>query len=328
MLNADLLDDLAREKAVLFLGAGVSASARTSTGGKIADWNGFLAALCNDLSEPVADQVKALIAAKDYLLAGEILQSTLAEAWESKIIEHFGQKATPSPLHEALIALGQRIILTTNFDKLLEVAFEKMDAKDTHYPTVIAKMEDSVFRALKDHSRKYIIKIHGTVDDPSSRILSRSEYIRLAFGNSYYSGFLENLLLNYTFLFAGFSMDDPAIMSLMEMYSLRYPKARPHYIFAPSPIPQNIIEINKRLRKLIFIVYDPADNHAALPALVNEFAAASDARRREIFAERKATAPDGTASEDTVREPGVSPDASVPPLPGFVAGDPPPTDNP
>lgn len=295
MLNADLLDDLAREKTVLFLGAGVSASATTLKGGRIADWNGFLASLSNDLSEPTLSQVQALIAAKDYLLAGEILQSALAEAWESKITEHFGQKAAPSSLHKALIGLGQRIILTTNFDKLLEVAFEQMDSTETHYPTVITKIEDNVFRSLKDHSRKYIVKIHGTVDDPSSRVLSRSEYIKLAFGNSYYSGFIENLLLNYTFVFVGFSMDDPAIMSLMEMYSLRYPNARPHYIFAPSPVPQNIVEINKRLRKLVFVVYDPVDNHAALPGLINEFAAASNARRREIFAEHRSALPESAS---------------------------------
>jgi len=89
-------------------------------------------------------------------------------------------------------------------------------------------------------------------------------------------------------------MDDPAIMSLMEMYSLRYPKARPHYIFAPKPIPENIIEINKRLRKLVFIVYDSAHGHSALPGLIAEIATASDNRRREIFAEHKvAVIPDG-----------------------------------
>lgn len=296
MLNADLLDDLAREKVVLFLGAGVSASAKTATGGKIADWNGFLASLCAEVGEPTASQVKALILAKDYLLAGEILQNALGESWEGQIVEQFGQKATPSALHGALISLGQRIILTTNFDKLLEAALEQMDVGATHYPTVISKIEDDVFRALKDHSRRYIIKIHGTVDDPSSRVLSRSEYIRLAFGNSYYSGFLENLLLNYTFLFVGFSMDDPAIMSLMEMYSLRYPKARPHYIFAPGPIPENIVEINKRLRKLISLIYDPADNHKALPGLISNIATASDARRREIYAEHKAAIPESSAS--------------------------------
>lgn len=111
-------------------------------------------------------------------------------------------------------------------------------------------------------------------------------------------------------------MDDPAIMSLMEMYSLRYPIARPHYIFVPRPIPQNIIEINKRLRKLVFIDYDPADNHAALPGLINKIAAASDARRREIFAEHRATLPESALPEGTNKESSVSPATSLAPVTG------------
>jgi hypothetical protein len=42
MFNTDLVDDLAGEKVVLFLGAGVSASAATASGGKIAGWEAFL----------------------------------------------------------------------------------------------------------------------------------------------------------------------------------------------------------------------------------------------------------------------------------------------
>ncbi|MDH8045799.1 SIR2 family protein, partial [Klebsiella pneumoniae] len=72
----------------------------------------------------------------------------------------------------------------------------------------------------------YIIKIHGSIDDVSNIVFSRSQYIRLAFGNENYSLFLDSLLLNYTFLFVGFSMDDPAITSLMELYAYRYPRSR------------------------------------------------------------------------------------------------------
>ncbi|WP_227646137.1 SIR2 family protein, partial [Klebsiella pneumoniae] len=87
-------------------------------------------------------------------------------------------------------------------------------------------------------------------------VFSRSQYIRLAFGNENYSLFLDSLLLNYTFLFVGFSMDDPAITSLMELYAYRYPRSRPHYIITSSNIPQNIREIHRRLRKLIVIPYN------------------------------------------------------------------------
>lgn len=281
IFNSDLVDDLAREKVVLFLGAGVSASAVTAAGGKISDWGSFLDKSCEHVSEKVGSQVKGLLEKKDFLLACEILQGALADTWEDYVKAEFGQKATPSALHNSIINLGQRLILTTNFDKLLETAWEAIDAKATHYPTVLSSLNEDVFRALKDHSGKYLVKIHGTVDDAKSLVFSRSEYIRLAFGNSSYSGFLENLLLNYTFLFVGFSMDDPAITSLMEMYAFRYPAARPHYIFASEDIPENILDINKRLRKLIYMSYK---GHENLPPLIDKLGEAARERRKQILA--------------------------------------------
>jgi hypothetical protein len=107
----------------------------------------------------------------------------------------------------------------------------------------------------------------------------------MAFGNEKYAGFLENLLLNYTFLFVGFSMDDPAIISLMEMYALRYPSARPHYIFSPSGVPENISQIHKRLRKLAIIQYDPKNDHSELAPLVVELGKQARERQRQIISD-------------------------------------------
>jgi hypothetical protein len=282
--NPDLVDDLAREKVVLFLGAGVSASAVTAAGGRIAGWADFLSKLCDLCSDPLKTQATQLIQKKDYLLACEVLQSALADEWEKHLTTEFGQKASPSTLHEAIVGLRQRIILTTNFDKLLEISVESIEKTSTHYPKVISSIDDNVFKVPKDHPTRYIIKIHGTVDNISTLVFSRSEYIRLAFGNSSYSGFLENLLLNYTFLFIGFSMDDPAIISLMEMYALRYKTARPHYILTANNVDDNIATIFKRLRKLVFIKYDGKDHHVLLPSVLNDLGQEAAERRREIYA--------------------------------------------
>ncbi len=283
VFNPDLLDDLAREKVVLFLGAGVSASALTTKGRRIAGWSEFLGSMCQLIPEPTKSQVNALIEKNDFLLACELLQSALADSWQQHILAEFGQKAEPSPLHRSIVDLQQRLIVTTNFDKLLEVAWEA-DNRSTHYPTVISSINDAVFRTLKDHSSKFIIKIHGAIDDLQNLVFSRSEYIRLAFGNVSYSSFLETLLLNYTFLFIGFSMDDPAIISLMEMYALKYKLARPHYIITGEAAESNIIDIFKRLRKLNFVTYDKAENHKHLPLLIKELARQAIDRRREIYA--------------------------------------------
>ena len=246
--NADLISDLARQRAVLFLGAGVSASAIPADGNRIQGWGDFLKAAANKAKEPTKTQALRLIEDKDYLLACEILQSHLSDDWEDIVIAEFGKAASPSELHRAIIDLDQRLFITTNFDKLLEAAWSERPVDGMRYPRVFSKIDDKIFRALKDHEGRYLVKIHGSVDNPQDIVFSRSQYIRSAFGNTQYSGFLESLLLNYTFLFSGFSMDDPAITSLMELYALRYPNARPHYMMSGDSQPENILEMNKKLR--------------------------------------------------------------------------------
>jgi len=302
VFNSDLLGDLARQRVVLFLGAGVSASAVTAKGGKIAGWPAFLNAMAAKVEEPLKTQVESLINSKDFLLACELLQSNLADDWEQLVSEEFGQVAEPSSLHRALLQLRQRIILTTNFDKLLEMAWGASGQGGTHYAKVISKIDADIFKVLKSHDSSYLLKIHGSVDDAQTLIFSRSEYIRMAFVNESYAGFLENLLLNYTFLFVGFSMDDPAITSLMEMYALRYPSARPHYIISPSGIPDNIIQIHKRLRKLAVIQYDPKDDHSELAPLIMELGRQARERQRQIISitvsEIEPIAPEAIAEEN------------------------------
>jgi len=285
VFNSDLIGDLARQRVVLFIGAGVSSSAHTAAGGKILGWPAFLSATAEKVAEPLKNQVKYLIKSKDYLLACELLQMSLEDEWERLVTTEFGQVANPSALHKAVLELTQRIIITTNFDKLFESAWGLPGAAGTHYPKVISKIDRDIFRILKDAEGSYLLKIHGSIDDPASLIFSRSEYIRMAFGNENYSTFLDSLLLNFTFIYIGFSMDDPAITSLMEMYALRYPSSRPHYIFAPSIVPENIVMLQKRLRKLVVIQYDSKDDHAELAPLLIELRNLMRDRRKRIIAE-------------------------------------------
>lgn len=284
--NPDLIDDFARQRVVLFLGAGVSASALTSTKGRIAGWEAFLLKAAGHILSPtLKKQVTKLIKSNhDYLLACEILQSSLDSEWANLITEEFGQVATPSVLHKSLLSLRQRLIITTNFDKLIETAWNDPSDAGTHYPTVISTIDNDIFRILKSHKANYVLKIHGTIDSPKSMIFSRSEYIRMAFRNENYATFLESLLFNYTFMYVGFSMDDPAITSLMEMYALRYPTARPHYIVVPAGMPDNIADIHKKLRKLVIMPYGGPKDHSGLPPMIAELADQVAQKRKEIIA--------------------------------------------
>ncbi|MEI2266069.1 SIR2 family protein [Erwinia sp. CGal63] len=267
--NEDLINDLAQQKVVLFIGAGVSSSVNLDAMNRFKGWPDFLEAAAENRDVKLKRQIKSLIKSKDYLLACELLQADYGETWERKVTEEYGRAAQPSKLHKSLISLGQRIILTTNFDKLVESAWASSLADGERHFKVLTKIDNDIFKILKDHDTSYIIKIHGSIDDVSNIVFSRSQYIRLAFGNENYSLFLDSLLLNYTFLFVGFSMDDPAITSLMELYAYKYPKSRPHYIITNNKIPQNILDIHRSLRKLIAMTYDPKNNHEELPKLID-----------------------------------------------------------
>lgn len=281
--NNDLLRDLAEEKVVLFLGAGVSSSSIIDGKPAFKGWPKFLKDVAQSRPVDLKDQVLALIEAKDFLLACQLLQDDYEDQWQDLIMAEYGKFAEPSRLHKAILSLKQRLVVTTNFDKLIETSWSQCLPVGTRSFKVISTIDEKVFRALKDYDTPYLIKLHGSVDNTSSLVFSRSEYIKLAFGNNRYSSFLDAILLNYTILFVGFSMDDPAISSLMEMYTLNYPDARPHYIFAPKGGKENIAEINKRLRKLSMISYDSKDHHALLPELIEDLARCADDKRREIL---------------------------------------------
>lgn len=282
--NDDLISDLAQQKVVLFLGAGVSSSVSLDASSRFKGWPLFLDDAASDRSQSLKRQIKALLKSKDYLLACELLQSDYGESWERKVTEEYGRAAQPSDLHKALISLRQRIILTTNFDKLVESAWSASLADGERHFKVISKVDNDIFKVLKEHDSSYIIKIHGSIDDVSNIVFSRSQYIRLAFANENYASFLDSLLLNYTFLFVGFSMDDPAITSLMELYAYRYPRSRPHYIVSADTIPENIKDIHRRLRKLIVIPYNSKNNHSELPMLINEMVRMAEVKMKENIA--------------------------------------------
>lgn len=282
-INADLIDDLAKRRVVLFLGSGVSASAVTKAGVRIKQWGAFLEGCADFLPDAKAKSlVDKLLKSQDYLLACEVLRRGLSDMWSNLLHKEFGQIADPSLLHNAIVDLDQRIIVTTNFDKLIEAAIEQ--GNSTHYPRIINKLSADAFKMLRDDGR-YLVKMHGSIDDPETFIFTKSEYIAKAFENWIYGEFLRTLLVTHTVLFVGFSMSDPAVSSLVEQYAFRFPNGRPHYILQGGPIDQELIDINKSLRKLYAIEYDSRDDHAQLVEVVKFMHSEMIRRRLELVAD-------------------------------------------
>lgn len=268
IFNVDLLDDLARRKVVLFIGAGASKAARPRTGGSFKDWNEFL----TDANKQVQDKkiqtiINSRIKLKDYLIASELLRLNLGEQWAQHITSEFQKAAETSRLHKALIGLEQRIIVTTNFDKLIETAWS--DSLPERHPTVISTVDHKVFRLFRN-DEPYLIKLHGTIDAVESIVFDKTSYQREAFANQFYRDLIGTLLLTHTFLFVGFSMDDPALSSIVESHAYKFSDSRPHYIFTSGPANSAVDDLSRTLRKLFVIRYSPKDGHIALVEAIEE----------------------------------------------------------
>ena len=280
VFNPDLLEDFARGRVAVFLGAGVSAGVNTRTGKPIRTWGEFLEETAKAVSDrTVRAEVKDLVAKGDYLFACEILKNHLSDRWESILKDEFDKIGEPSKLQQVILGLEPRVIVTTNFDLFIESHWGAANPKATHHLQVKNGISSDCFSMFRD-DQPYLIKLHGSINAPDSLIFSLSDYASKANANWQYSAFIETLLCTHTVLFIGFSMKDPAITNLLEVYAQKYPRNRPHYALMPDFSSERKIQIMKNYRKLFIIPYDSKDRHKQLTSILDKLRGQVVERRR------------------------------------------------
>lgn len=276
----DLLDDFDRGRVAVFLGAGVSAGVKTRSGQPIRTWPIFLEETANRIADKKKNkEIKELIAHGDYLFACEILKENIGDSWEETLKDEYEKIGDPSELQQAILKLNPRIIVTTNFDLFIETQWEKVNTAATHHLQVKNGISADCFSAFRD-DKPYLIKLHGSINNPESMIFSLSDYAEKAHSNWQYSTFMDTLLCTHTVIFIGFSMKDTAITNLLEIYAKRYPKSRPHYAFMPDLQSADKIKIMKQHRRLFILPYTSKNNHAQLTSLIEQLNSEISERKR------------------------------------------------
>lgn len=110
------------------------------------------------------------------------------------------KNAKCNAIDEEIVRVSPHHIITTNYDCLLE----KADAvKDNEY-AVVSKDEDLLSKA----NDKYIIKMHGTIEDVKTIVLKERDYLDYEQEHLLISTYIKSLLVNHTFLFMGYSLND------------------------------------------------------------------------------------------------------------------------
>lgn len=190
-----LSEELRQRTLALFVGAGVSKDAGLPL------WNELVAPLRESLALPCTadapDVAQHYVDAHGRLALLKYLAVTL------------GCVQTPGRMHEVLADLPVSIVVTTNYDQLMERAL----ARRGEPPVVIAR-DSQVDDALRGASierqyRPVVVKLHGCLSDPDTIVLTRNDYRGYAPQHAKMIDCLRQLLATQTFLFVGFSLTDP-----------------------------------------------------------------------------------------------------------------------
>lgn len=119
-------------------------------------------------------------------------------------------RKVPTPAHRAIALLVRdgliKVIITTNFDRLMESALREVGVE----PTVIKSVDDLKGASPLVHSRCFILKIHGDYLD--NRILNTDDELETY--PEEYGQLLDRIMDEYGLIVAGWSADwDPALRS-------------------------------------------------------------------------------------------------------------------
>jgi hypothetical protein len=279
----ELVDDIARRRAVLYIGAGVSSSAQSEGGQRPPDWKGFLSTANKRLSRRVpSETIKNLIADNDLLTACELLKMALDESWPEVLKEQFSTpRYKPGPLHKALHDLDLPIVLTPNFDTI----YDRFALSETHGDTVVKNYWDEDIPLVLRRKYRAILKVHGTVDEPSKMVFSRGDYARLRAENRPFFELVGALFLTHTFLFVGTSLSDPDLRLFLEEYHYSHPSSPPHYMTSPQgEVSLHVDESIRRNMNLKLVRYSPRDAHVELVELINRLVSEVAGRRQTLAA--------------------------------------------
>lgn len=273
-----LVGDLARRRAVIVIGSGVSRHSTGTGGVRPPTWKKFLEqALADCPNKSNLAPIQAAIDSNDYLHACEWLQKRFDEHWVAYLRGTFSRPAyQPAEIHEQILKLDSRIVFSLNFDDIYE-----RHAGGIHFGSYVTKnyYDEDVAEFLRGDGR-YIIKVHGNLNTAPSLIFTQKDYSRARVKHSTFYDAFDAALLSHTFIFIGCGVSDPDVSLLLENQKFSFPAQNPHYFLSSHNFNADLKLSLRENRNLKVLEYDPEDEGHS--GLVKELVALNEL----VYAER------------------------------------------
>ncbi|MBN1657327.1 MAG: SIR2 family protein [Anaerolineae bacterium] len=258
-----LLQEMSAGNAVLFCGAGVSH-------GRYPTWNQLVREVADEAGLP-ADNADHLDLLQWYV------EARGRAALEKHLVELFDAPAEPTELQRTLVRFPWDVIFTTNYDRLLERAFQEQGRE------VDVVVEDTQVGRVTERSRTTLVKMHGCVSQPHTMIATREDYDAYDLDHPATITYLQSLLSTRTFLFVGFSLRDPNFRAIYRIVQQVLGSFR-RYAYAlmlQSSVNEYVLQYWRRQRLLILSIASPRQVEAFM-AQAQQIATGWAARRQDL----------------------------------------------
>ena len=167
-----------------------------------------------------------------------------------------GPRADPfsgSEWHEAIVKAEPRVIVTTNYDKIIERATAA--GYNVHEYTSLTVAAD----VRRDYP--LLLKIHGSVDRVEGLVLSRRDYTDVRRDGAHAMETLHALLLTRPALLVGYRLHDPDLQLILENIFGGQNQTPAHYMLAADNLPDYERDVLTHSYGVNVIPY-PAGDHA------------------------------------------------------------------
>lgn len=213
------LESLEDGNAAIFAGAGLSVPSG------YVDWRNLLRNLAKEIDLDV-DKEHDLASLTQYFI-NERGRSGV----DQLLTEVFCGDREPNENHRILSALPISTYWTTNYDDLIETSLRK------YGKSVQVKSNSSVLHTFLPKRDAEVYKMHGDRNCLPEAVIAKYDYEKYLLKNEMFATLLKADLFTKTFLFMGFSFEDPNINYILgNIHAIAGEKTRTHYWFERKPI--------------------------------------------------------------------------------------------
>lgn len=257
-----IIDSIARRRAVLVVGSGVSRNSSNDKGERPASWDGFLRQCAIEYKNP--PHLLEVISRRDYLLGCQLLKTIMGrDRFVERVQAEFQLKRFKNAkIHQHLYELDVAITISPNFDNIYDDYCRQ--ASSGSYVIKTHASTDTI-SYLNKRNVRLLIKSHGSANDPEDLIFTSEDYSRARTKYSIFYDIIRSLALTHTFVFIGCGVDDPDLRMLFEDIKFTYGRTPQHFMTIPAgEVAPEVLKELGTVMQVTHLTYSPDNGHKEL----------------------------------------------------------------